>query len=181
MPKKLPTVLSRPEILKMIAATNNLKHKLIIELLYGSGLRISELVNLRINDIDFYRRLITVKSGKGKKDRITIISPAVLSRINQYITEYRPLEFIFESFQPGVKLNVRSIQKIIQLASKKAKISKNISAHTLRHSFATHLLESGTDIRYIQSLLGHARLETTQAYTKVANKMLKNIKSPLYI
>lgn len=177
--KRLPTILSKQEIIKMIDVTDNLKHKLIIQILYGSGLRVSEVINLQINDIDFYRKIITIKQAKGKKDRITIISDRVLHNISEYIEEFKPLAFLFESYEVGNKISIRSIQKIVMSAAKKAKINKNVSTHTLRHSFATHLLEAGNDIRYIQELLGHARLETTQIYTKVTNPNLQKIKSPL--
>ena len=177
--KKLPIILSKQEIVKMIEATDNLKHKLIIQILYGSGLRISEVVNLQINDIDFNRRIIIIKSGKGKKDRITILSKQILENINNYLRQYHPMAYLFESYEPGKKINIRSAQKVVINAMKKANIGKEATAHSLRHSFTTHLLEAGTDIRYIQELLGHARLETTQIYTKVANNKLREINSPL--
>lgn len=166
--KKLPVVLSKQEVVKMINVTDNLKHKLMLQILYSSGLRVSELVNLRINDINFYRKIITVREGKGKKDRVTIISSVVLENINKYLLEYQPLAYLFESFVPSEKINTRTVQKVVYTAAKNAGIKYNVGAHTLRHSFATHLLEQGVGIRYIQELLGHARLETTQIYTKVA-------------
>lgn len=166
--KKLPVVLSKQEVINMIKATDNLKHKLMIQILYSSGLRISELINLKVDDINFFRKIITVREGKGKKDRVTIISAAVLENIYKYITEYTPLVFLFESFEAGSKISVRTAQKVVEIAALKAGIKENVGAHTLRHSFATHLLEQGVGIRYIQELLGHARLETTQIYTKVA-------------
>jgi len=177
--KRLPTVLAKQEIVRMINITDNLKHKLIIQILYGSGLRVSEVVNLRINDIDFNRRMIIIKAGKGKKDRMTIISKQVLENIDKYLREYTPLVYLFESYGSGEKMNTRSMQKVVMDAIKKANINKEATSHSLRHSFATHLLEAGTDIRYIQALLGHARLETTQIYTKVANNKLRDIESPL--
>ncbi|MEA3463992.1 MAG: site-specific tyrosine recombinase/integron integrase [Patescibacteria group bacterium] len=177
--KKLPIVLSKQEIIRMIAATDNLKHKLIIQILYGSGLRVSEVVSLRINDIDFNRRMIIVKAGKGRKDRMTILSKQILKNIDKYLEQYHPLVYLFESYEAGKKMNIRSAQKVVMDAVKKAGISKKANAHSLRHSFATHLLEAGTDIRYIQALLGHVRLETTQVYTKVANNKLRDIESPL--
>lgn len=177
--KKLPVVLAKEEVVMMINALDNIKHKLIIQILFGSGLRISELENLKINDIDFFRRIITIKQGKGAKDRITIISEQTLRNLEKYLVEYQPLVYLFESHVPGAKLNIRSLQKVVETAAQKAKISKDVSAHSLRHSFATSLLEAGTDIRYIQELLGHARLETTQIYTKVAVNRLETINSPL--
>ena len=177
--KRLPTVLSKAEVLLMINSLDNLKHKLMIEILFGSGLRVSELVDLKINDIDFFRRIITIRQGKGAKDRITIVSERTLREIEKYLLEYQPLIFLFESHEAGEKLNVRTAQKVVAEAVELAGVNPMVSAHSLRHSFATHLLESGTDIRYIQELLGHARLETTQIYTKVANNKLKEIISPL--
>ena len=131
-------------------------------------MRVSELRNLLIDSIDFNRKCLLVKSGKGKKDRITIISQAVLENINKYLLEYKPLRYLFEGNEPGRKMSVRSIQKAVARAARAAKIKKKVSAHTLRHSFATHLLENGVNLRYIQALLGHARLETIQIYTRVA-------------
>ena len=177
--KKLPTVLFKQEIVKMIKAADNLKHKLMIQILYSSGLRVSELVNLRINDIDFYRKTLLVKAGKGKKDRITIITQIALKNIKKYILEYQPLEFLFESFWAGKKISSRTVQKVTTEAVSRARIKKQVSAHTLRHSFATHLLENNVNLRYIQSLLGHARLETTQIYTKVAVNKFSEIEDLL--
>ncbi len=177
--KKLPIVLSKQEIIKMIEVINNLKHKLMIQILYGSGLRVSEAVNLQINDIDFNRNMVAIKQGKGKKDRMTILSKQIVKNIDKYLRQYRPMAYLFESYEPGEKMNIRSVQKVVMDAMKKVNINKEATAHSLRHSFATHLLEAGTDIRYIQALLGHARLETTQVYTKVANNKLRDIKSPL--
>jgi len=159
--KTLPTVLSKEEILAIISATDNLKHKLIVQILYSSGLRVSELRDLLINHVDFYRKSILVKSGKGKKDRITIIPEVVLDNICKYLLEYQPLKYVFESFEPGQKLNNRTLQKVVVDLASGAGIKKKVSPHTLRHGFATHLLENGVNLRYIQSLLGHARLETT--------------------
>jgi integrase/recombinase XerD len=177
--KILPEVLSKLEVVKMINVLDNIKHKLIIQILFGSGLRVSELVDLKINDIDFIRQVINIRQGKGAKDRISIISKQTLFNIEKYLKEYQPLIYLFESHEAGEKLSVRTAQKVVEIAVEKAGINKDISAHSLRHSFATHLLENGTDIRYIQELLGHARLETTQIYTKVANNKLRDIKSPL--
>ena len=162
----------------MINSLDNIKHKLMIQILFGSGLRVSEVVDLKINDIDFIRKIITVRHGKGAKDRITIVSEQTLNNIEKYLFEYQPLVFLFESYRAGEKLAVRSVQKVVTEAVESAGVNPNASAHSLRHGFATHLLESGTDIRYIQDLLGHARLETTQIYTKVASNKLQEIKNP---
>ncbi|MBI4778990.1 tyrosine-type recombinase/integrase [Candidatus Falkowbacteria bacterium] len=177
--KKLPVVLNKNEVVKMINCLDNIKHKLMIQILFGSGLRVSEAVDLKINDIDFIRKIITIRHGKGAKDRITIVSDKTLSDIEKYLLEYKPLVFLFESYVAGEKLAVRSAQKIVEEAVKSAEVNPNASAHSLRHGFATYLLENGTDIRYIQELLGHARLETTQIYTKVADNKIRGIKSPL--
>lgn len=147
--------------------------------MYGSGLRVSEVVNFQINNIDFSRKIIHIKNAKGKKDRISIISETTLNNIEKYLRECQPLVFLFESHIAGSKITTRTVQKIIFESAKKAKILKDVSAHSLRHSFATSLLENGTDIRYIQELLGHARLETTQIYTKVATNKLEGIESPI--
>ena len=177
--KKLPIVLSKQEILKMINISNNIKHKLVVQILYSTGLRISELKNLEINDIDFNRKCVLVKNGKGKKDRITVISQAVLKNTEKYLLEYKPIKYLFESFGVAKKMNIRSMQKVVTNLAGKAGIKKGVSAHSLRHSFATHLLENNVNLRYIQSLLGHARLETTQIYTKVATNNFANIKDLL--
>jgi site-specific recombinase XerD len=172
--KKLPTVLSKQEIARMISSQDNLKHKLIIQVLYCSGMRVSELRDLEINNIDYDRKMILVKQGKGNKDRNTIISQIVLDNISKYLLEFQPLSHLFEGFN-GERMNVRSIQKVVGDTAKNANIIKKVSPHTLRHTFATHLLENGVNLRYIQSLLGHARLETTQIYTKVAIDNFANI------
>lgn len=166
--KKLPLVLSKNEIKKIIETADNIRHKLMVQILYSSGLRVSEIINLKINNIDFIRKTVHVQGAKGKKDRITIIPEIVLENIEKYLLEFRPFEYLFESRINNKKLATRTIQKITEKLAKNAGITKNITPHVFRHSFATHLLEQGTSIRYIQSLLGHARLETTQIYTKVA-------------
>jgi len=172
--KKLPVVLSKEEIVGMINALDNIKHKVMIQVLYSSGLRVSELRNLKIDDIDFNRKCLNVHGGKGNKDRMTIISVTVLDNINKYLLEYKPIVYLFESTRQGQKMSTRTLQQVVEDSAKKAGISKKVSAHCLRHSFATHLLENGVSLRYIQSMLGHARLETTQIYTKVAtNKFLE--------
>lgn len=176
--KKLPVVLSKRKILDIINACDNIKHKLIIQILYCSGLRVSEVVSLKINDLDFNRKIIHIKGAKGKKDRITIISETVLKNIKKYLAESQPLKYLFESMRGG-NLTTRTIQAIISQNAIKAGITKPISPHSFRHSFATHLLENGLDIRYIQALLGHSRLETTQIYTKVATKQFNKIKDLL--
>ena len=175
--RKLPVVLSREEINIIISQSTNKKHKLIIALGYGAGLRVSEVVNLRIKDIDLNELTIHLKLSKGKKDRITIL-PEKLKSDLQYLLAGKDLnEFVFES-ERGGKLTTRTAQQVFSSALKKTGIKKLATFHSLRHSFATHLLENGTDIRYVQELLGHKNIQTTQVYTKVTNPKLKNIKSP---
>lgn len=165
--KKLPAVLAKSEVVAMINALDNIKHKLMIQILYTSGLRVSELINLKVNEIDFERKQVFVRAGKGNKDRITIISEVVLNNILKYLKIFSPSKYMFEG-RDGAKLTTRTIQIVVKNAATLANIKKEVSVHTLRHTFATHLLENNTNLRYIQSLLGHARLETTQIYTKVA-------------
>ncbi|NCN07849.1 tyrosine-type recombinase/integrase [Candidatus Falkowbacteria bacterium] len=176
--KKLPVVLSQTEIKQLFATINNAKHKLILGLAYASGLRISEITNIKIADLNFEERTLIVKQGKGAKDRLTILPEKIIQPLKKYTQNKPGYSYLFESTRGG-KLSERSIQKVFENALLKSTIKKPASFHSLRHSFATHLLEAGTDIRYIQTLLGHARLTTTQIYTQVSNKNLKDIKSPL--
>ena len=175
--KKLPNVLSKEETLKLIDVTTNLKHKTLLALIYSSGLRISEAINMKITDIDSQRMLIHVKNAKGKKDRYTLLSTKVLGLLKEYYTIYRPVVFLFEG-QFGNQYSSRSAQSVLHQSAKKAGITKQISLHTLRHSFATHLLESGTDLRYIQDLLGHSSPKTTMIYTHVSSTSLRKIINP---
>jgi len=176
--KSLPKVLAKSEIEKMIKITSNLKHKLLIELLYSSGLRVSEAINLKINEIDIENNVVRVNQGKGKKDRISILSERFKKDLLNYLCKKRDNDiYLFSKGNSHVVL--KTAQGVVAIAAKKAGLNKKVTPHMLRHSFATHLLENGTDIRYIQKLLGHSRLETTQIYTKVSNNDLKNIKSPL--
>ena len=174
----LPKVLSRREVQEMINTLNNIKHILVVKLLYSAGLRVSELVNLKVNDIDIGRNMIMIRQGKGKKDRITLLASSIKEDILNYLCKRNSgNEYLINGLKG--KYSIKAIQKIIDKAAKLAKINKKVTPHMLRHSFATHLLESGVDIRYIQKLLGHSNLETTQIYTHVSNTDLKNIKSPL--
>jgi integrase/recombinase XerD len=175
-PKKLPIVLAKQEVDAMIRATNNLTHRLIIKMLYATGMRASELISLRWEDIDFSRNIINIRQGKGDKDRITMLSPKIKKELSALFTE--KIGLIFKSNRDKRYSNA-TLQKIIANAAKRAKLNKKVTPHSLRHSFATHLLEQGTDIRYIQDLLGHASLQTTMLYTKVSNKDIGRIKSPL--
>lgn len=175
--KILPDILTIDEIRKLIEATNNPKHKLIIKLLYGTGLRVSEVVNLQKKDVDFEENLIKVNLGKGKKDRFVKVPSSMKENLENY-SKLNNLKILFPSNRGG-KLTVKSIQKIVQNAAKKAGIKKRVYPHLLRHSFATHLLEKGTDLRIIQKLLGHSSIKTTQIYTQISQASIKNIKSPL--
>ncbi|SDH81950.1 site-specific tyrosine recombinase/integron integrase [Winogradskyella thalassocola] len=176
--KKLPVVLSKEDIIKIINATNNIKHKCIVGLLYSSGLRRGELLNLNITDIDSKRMVVKINHAKGNKDRISILSPSILKDLQLYYKEYRPKTYLFEG-KKGNKYSATSVLKIISTAAKKAGIIKKVTPHMLRHSFATHLLENGTDIRHIQLLLGHNSTKTTEIYTHVANRSFMEIKDLL--
>jgi site-specific recombinase XerD len=175
---QLPKVISKDEIKLIINHTNNIKHKCVVSLLYSAGLRRSELLNLKIIDIDSKRMVINVNQGKGKKDRLTILSKTLLADLRIYYLEWRPQIYLFEGVKGG-KYSAQSVLKVVKQASKKANIKKNVTPHMLRHSFATHLIEAGTDIRYIQVLLGHNSTKTTEIYTQVAINKIKTIKSPL--
>ncbi|APQ18810.1 recombinase [Maribacter hydrothermalis] len=175
---KLPKVISKEEILSIIENTNNLKHKCIVQLLYGSGLRRSELLNLKIEDIDSKRMLIRVVGSKGNKDRQTLLSRNALKDLRRYFTKYEPKIYLFEG-KTGIKYSGASVLKIVKSAAERAKIRISVTPHILRHSFATHLLESGTDLRQIQVLLGHSSSKTTEIYTHVATNTFESIKNPL--
>ncbi|MBU0766893.1 tyrosine-type recombinase/integrase [Patescibacteria group bacterium] len=177
-PKSLPVVLSRREIESMLHETENLKHRVLLALAYGAGLRVSEVISLRIRDIDLDERVIHVKQAKGNKDRITILSEKVIPDLRTLISGRNSNEFIFIS-ERGGQLTQRTAQKVFESALQKAGVQKKATFHSLRHSFATHLLENGVDVRYVQELLGHANIRTTQRYTQVTNPCLKRIISPL--
>lgn len=176
--KKLPETLTKEEIKLILGTIQNVKHKLLLGLMYSSGLRVSEVVNCKVKDLDFENKMLRVRGAKGAKDRITILSEKVCAVLQKYVKNKEYEDHIFESERSG-KLTERTVQKIFADALSKSGLKKRASCHSLRHSFATHLLESGTSIRYIQELLGHKRLETTRIYTKVAKNNLQNIKSPL--
>lgn len=182
--KSLPVVLSRSEIECILQSTENTKHRLLLALAYGAGLRVSEVIALRVNDIDLQELTIHLKQAKGKKDRITIFPEKLASDIQNLVAGKTCLpagrdknDFVFAS-ERGGKLTTRTAQKIFENSLKKARIKKDATFHSLRHSFATHLLENGVDVRYVQELLGHQNIRTTQRYTQVTNPKLKNIKSP---
>ncbi|MBU45790.1 MAG: integrase [Spirochaetaceae bacterium] len=176
--RKLPGVLSLSEVQRILGSTANLKHKTILTLVYSAGLRVGETSNLRVHDLDFQRGVVNVRSGKGKKDRISLFPESAQQLALEYMKVYRPGRWLFEGQEAG-PMHIRSLEKIFQVALKRANIQKNISIHGLRHAFATHLLEQGIDLRYIQQLLGHASARTTQVYAHVSTGKLSSIKSPL--
>lgn len=176
--KKLPNVLSKEEVKAILEAPSNIKHKAMLSLIYACGLRRSELLNLKIYDIDSKRHLIIIKNGKGKKDRIVPISDKLINMLREYYKAYRPKIWLFEGQKATEQYSEKSLQSVLKQALQKAKINKPVTLHWLRHSYATHLLESGTDLRYIQELLGHKSSKTTEIYTHVTEKSLQKIKSP---
>lgn len=183
MEKKIPIVLSQEEMKSLIQAAENKKHRLLIELMYSSGLRVSEAVSIKISDLDLNEKIGTVRSGKGKKDRLIIISKRLAEDIQKYIEKRKKKypennnPYLFS--RKDTHITTRMAQKIVKDSAAKANINKRVFCHALRSSFATHLLEAGTDIRVIQELLGHTNLATTERYTKVSREHIKKIKSPL--
>ena len=174
----LPTVFDESEILAIIKATENLKHKTILCLAYSSGLRVSEIVKLRIHDIDSKRMVINIRHSKGMKDRIIMLSEKLLIMLRAYYKEYRPKIWMFEG-HGGSQYSTRSIGLVMQECKRKAGVNKKGNIHAMRHSFATHLLEGGTDLLAIRDLLGHNSLRTTMIYTHVSKKYISKIQSPL--
>lgn len=174
--KKLPEVLTKGEVRRLIDSSDNLKSSLIISFLYSSGLRVSELVNLKVSDINLDEKTGWVRKGKGSKDRIFVFSSDIAEELRDYLdVKGKDNIYVFSSKKP---LTTRNIQKIIQGVKNKAGINKKVTPHTLRHSFATHLLEQGTDIRTIQAILGHSSLSTTQVYTHISSEQIKKVKNP---
>jgi len=176
-PNSLPNILTIEEIRKIINSIENIKHRAIISTIYSCGLRISEVVNLKINDIDSSAMTVKIVNAKGRNDRIVMLSEKLLSLLREYFKEYKPKIYLFEG-QKGEKYSSRSIQQIFNNAVKKVGIKKKVTVHSLRHSFASHLLDNGTYIRFIQELLGHKHLSTTQIYTHINPVSVKKIKSP---
>ncbi|MFW6286240.1 MAG: site-specific tyrosine recombinase/integron integrase [Nanoarchaeota archaeon] len=176
--KTVPVVLSKIEIQKLFLAITNKQHQLIIKIYYSSGLRLSEAINLKKKDFNFIDNIIWIRDGKGGKDRMSILSKSLSKELEEFLQYKNDNDFVFVN-KRGDPISPRTIQSIIEKARKKINISKDVHIHTLRHSFATHLLEEGVDIRKIQELLGHSDLSTTQIYTKVSSEELKKIKSPL--
>lgn len=177
-PLTLPKMLSKSEVKKLFNVTTNLKHRIALQLSYGMGLRVSEVVNLKLNDIDSKRMVVHVQGAKGKKDRYVPLPVSILPKLRAYYKTYRPKNYLFEG-QYGGSYAKSSVQQVFKRAMKKAGIKKQIGIHGLRHSYATHLLESGADMRFIQELLGHNSVKTTQIYTKVTPRSLSKIQSPL--
>ena len=174
---KLPNVLSQKEVKTLLENISNIKHKALLSLIYSGGLRISELLNLKIQDIDSDRMRIYIKGSKNNRDREVMLSEKILELLRKYFREYKPKEYLFEG-QKGGAYSARSVQEILKKALKKAGIKKHATVHTLRHSFATHLIENGTDIRIVQELLGHKNIKTTQIYTHITDQTKRKIKSP---
>lgn len=176
--KKLPIVLSIEEVFSLLQSTKNLKHRAVIAMLYGSGLRIGEIINLKLSDFDFKRKQLHIKNAKGRKDRYTTIAESLFPLLKNYHNTYTPKIYFIENPKGG-RYSAESIRAFLRKSTKAAGITKTVTPHTLRHSYATHMLEQGIDIRYIQELLGHSRPETTMIYTHVTRKDLQQIKSPL--
>lgn len=176
--KTLPNVLSKEEVKAILEAPSNLKHRMMLSLIYACGLRRSELLNLRFKDILSDRLLLHIKQSKGKKDRVVPLSLRLLHELRDYYRVYRPTTYLFEGQESGRPYSEASLQKVLKSALYQSKINKPVTLHWLRHSYATHLLESGTDLRYIQELLGHSSSRTTEIYTHVSRKSLEQIKSP---
>lgn len=175
---KLPTVLSQEEVARLLSAVPNLKHKAILCTIYSCGLRRSELINLRVKDIRSDKRQIHLHGAKGAKDRVVMLSESLLVLLRKYYQVYHPKEYLFEG-QSGGPYSASSIRKVLDRALKRAKISTSATVHTLRHSFGTHLLENGTNLRYIQTLMGHGSPKTTEIYTHVCADRLADVVSPL--
>ena len=176
--KILPNVLSKEEVKAILETPKNIKHKAMLSMIYSCGLRRSELLNLRPSDIDSKRNIVFIKQSKGKKDRITPLSPKMLELLRSYYKECSPQTYLFEGREKNTPYSARSLEEVLKKSIKLATINKPVTLHWLRHSYATHLLESGTDLRYIQELLGHNSSKTTEIYTHVSTKNIQQIKSP---
>jgi site-specific recombinase XerD len=176
--KKIPIVLSKEEISTIIKSIRNNKHRLIIMLIYGTGIRLSESINICLDDLDFNRKLLHIRAGKGKKDRIIPLPEVLIKEIKSYQILYNPVDYLFEG-QRNQKYSTRSVQNILTKALKRTGIRKKASIHSLRHSFATHTLENGTDIRLLHEILGHSSINTTQIYTHISNTSILKVKSPI--
>jgi integrase/recombinase XerD len=178
-PKQLPNVLSKEEVQQILRALENIKHKAMLCLIYSCGLRRSELLNLKFEHVDSKRGILIIKQAKGRKDRIAPLPTFIVEMLRTYYKEYRPQQWLFEGQRAGEQYSEKSIQQVFKNALAKAGVKKPATLHWLRHSYATHLLEGGTDLRYIQELLGHQSSKTTEIYTHVSTKKLTEIKSPI--
>lgn len=176
--KRLPNVLNRKEVRQIIRSTGNMKHKTLLSLVYGCGLRIGEAMSLEISDVRYNEKLLYIRKGKGNKDRRVPLPKKMVEMLKEYFLAYQPKKYVFEG-QTGGKYSSSSAQKVIKKAAAKAKVDVRVSMHTLRHSYATHLLESGVGLRYIQEILGHNSPKTTMLYTHVSGKRLSEVRSPL--
>ena len=179
MRKNLPVVLSHEEVQSILSATKNLKHKALLMTIYSAGLRLSEAAHLKISDIDSKRMMIRVCQGKGNKDRYTLLGKRTLDILGDYYREYRPHDWLFPGERAENPVSSRTIQKVFEKALHRAGIKKEATVHTLRHSFATHLLEAGTDLYHIQHLLGHTTAKTTAIYLHLSRKDLARVVSPI--
>ena len=178
-PRKAPVVLNQEEVVRLFEAAPGLKYKAAFGVAYGAGLRVSEVVALKVTDIDSQRMTLRVEQGKGQRDRYVMLSPQLLKWLRQWWKAARPQAWLFPGQNPVNPMTARQLGRAVHAAARQARIAKRVSPHTLRHSFATHLLESGVDIRVIQVLLGHAKLETTALYTRVAVNTIRDVTSPL--
>lgn len=178
-PKKLPTVLSAEEVARLLRAVRNAKHRAVLITIYAAGLRVSEALALKVSDIDTQRMIITVRQGKGRKDRTVMLSPSLLAILRDYARHFRPHEWLFPGYRHDRPLSATVVQRACARARLAAGLSKPATVHTLHHSFATHLLEAGTDLRLIQTLLGHGSIKTTAIYTHVSTQRLHGTRSPL--
>jgi len=176
--RRLPNVLSKEEVRKMLGVVSNEKHRVMLSLIYACGLRRSELLNLKPSDIERARGLLRIRQAKGYKDRVVPVSPRTIEMVDTYIKRYKPVNYLFEGQNKGEQYTASSLEKVLKTACSKAGLKSEISLHWLRHSYATHLLEAGTDLRYIQELLGHSSSRTTEIYTHVTDKSIQKIRSP---
>jgi site-specific recombinase XerD len=178
-PRKAPVVLGQEEVARLLEAAPGLKYKAALSVAYGAGLRVSEVANLKVSDIDSQRMMLRVEQGKGQRDRMVMLSPRLLELLREWWHAARPRVWLFPGQNPINPITPRQLNRAVTAAKTLAGITKRVSPHTLRHSFATHLLEQGADIRVIQVLLGHAKLETTALYTRVAVSTIRDVESPL--
>lgn len=177
-PKLLPNVLSKEEVKQILSAPSNIKHKAMLSLIYSCGLRCGELLRLTIKDVDSYRGVLIIRQSKGRKDRISPLSSKTVDVLRDYYKAFKPVNYLFEGQVKGTMYDERSLQNVLKQSVAKARILKPVSLHWLRHSYATHLLEQGTDLRYIQEILGHSSCKTTEIYTHVSTKNIQNVSSP---